>query len=858
MALCAAAPSPAAAEPALPEGFQDRVALPNLEQPTNFRFAADGRVFVSEKPGKILVFENIEDQTPEVFADLRTDVYDTGDRGLLGLALDPEFTTGRPYVYALYTYDHILGDPNPPPKWGAPDTTGDPCPEPDGADACLVSGRLVRLTAEGNHAKSSGGAPEQKVLVEGWCQQFSSHSIGDLQFGPEGDLYASGGDGASFTSADYGQFGTTTPNPCGDPPGGKGTALEPPTAEGGSLRAQNLHNLSGKIIRVDPDTGQGLPSNPMGTSPDEETRRIVALGFRNPFRFTFDPGTHELYTGNVGSSEIEEIDRFVAPPSALYNSGWPCYEGVERQFQFRVLGLNVCEALYAGEPGSTSEPFFSYSHGQAVVPNDECPFQSGSAIGGLSFYDGGNYPGYEGALFFSDPVRGCVWAMFPGQDGRPDPHTTALFLREGKIYPGVDIEQGPNGDLYYADLVGNSEGEGGSIHEISYRPGAPTARLSADKTYGLDLPLQVSFDASKSSDPTNEPLTYAWDLDGNGTFETDGGSTQTVEFTEKELEEKEEHGEELHNVVAVRVTDGQGLSSVARLSIYPGDAPPQPTIEEPLSTLKWGVGDEIHLHGSAKDGKGDPIFSPLPYYWTTRLLHCPTGPLACHAHPLQTFAGLQSASFTAPEHDYPSYIEVTLRVADFRGLTTSRTVTLEPRTVDLALASSPPGIQLTAGLLQGPAPLDLTTIEGDHVLLSAPAVAQIGGRSYTWQGWSDGGARIHTILASASSRYAASYTTPEIEPPPPPPKVPETRLGGHPPKATRASAARFRFSADVAGSSFRCGLDRRPRRPCGSPKTYRHLKPGRHTFEVVAIAPGGLADATPAKFGWRILPPPRR
>ncbi len=101
----------AVAEPALPEGFQDSVAIGNIEQPTNFRFAPDGRVFVAEKPGKILVFENIEDTTPEVFADLRTDVYDSGDRGLLGLALDPEFDEGRPYVYALYTYDHILGDP---------------------------------------------------------------------------------------------------------------------------------------------------------------------------------------------------------------------------------------------------------------------------------------------------------------------------------------------------------------------------------------------------------------------------------------------------------------------------------------------------------------------------------------------------------------------------------------------------------------------------------------------------------------------------------------------------------------------------------------------------------------------------
>ena len=87
LALCAlgSLAALAAAEPVLPEGFQDTVAIGGREQPTNFRFAKDGRVFVAEKPGRILVFENLEDTTPEVFADLRTEVYETGDRGLLGL-----------------------------------------------------------------------------------------------------------------------------------------------------------------------------------------------------------------------------------------------------------------------------------------------------------------------------------------------------------------------------------------------------------------------------------------------------------------------------------------------------------------------------------------------------------------------------------------------------------------------------------------------------------------------------------------------------------------------------------------------------------------------------------------------------
>jgi hypothetical protein len=118
----------------LPAGFLDSVVFSGLEEPTKFRFAPDGRVFVAEKSGKILVFDSLEDESPTLFADLRTKVYDNHDRGLLGLALDPKFDEGSPFVYALYTYDHLLGDPAPPPKWGKADHSGDECPLPPGAD----------------------------------------------------------------------------------------------------------------------------------------------------------------------------------------------------------------------------------------------------------------------------------------------------------------------------------------------------------------------------------------------------------------------------------------------------------------------------------------------------------------------------------------------------------------------------------------------------------------------------------------------------------------------------------------------------------------------------------------------------
>ena len=200
-AVLAASPSTAAA--IVPAGFQESTVWSGLVNPTSVRFADDGRVFVAEKRGRVLEFDSLADPTPTVFADLSTAVHDFWDRGLLGMALDPQFTSGRPYVYVLYTYNK---DPSSAtfPRWA------DSCPTPPGAtaDGCVVSGRLSRL--------GPGGV--ETPLITDWCQQYPSHSTGDLVFGPGGALYVSAGDGASFNFADYGQDGSPV-NPCGDPRG---------------------------------------------------------------------------------------------------------------------------------------------------------------------------------------------------------------------------------------------------------------------------------------------------------------------------------------------------------------------------------------------------------------------------------------------------------------------------------------------------------------------------------------------------------------------------------------------------------------------------------------------------------------
>lgn len=852
----------------LPSGFRDQVVFAGLEEPTTVRFADDGLVFVAEKTGFIEVYDGLADPMPTQFADLRTEVYDTFDRGLLGLALDPDFPA-EPYVYALYTYDHLLGAPaGEVPKWGKPNSSGDGCdekPSGTGVDACPVSGRLVRLTADAaqgyEKAVTSAGQEDQKVLVEGWCTQFSSHSIGDLQFGPEGALYASGGEGGDANNVDYGALGWPNKNQCGDPPAGLGGTMTPPTAEGGSLRAQDARTpnplglssdptgVSGAVIRIDPDSGEGWPGNPLEASADPNEKRLIGYGFRNPFRFSIDPASGKLYVGNVGWNNYEEIDRFEPSSQRAYNSGWPCYEGPGPNPNYKSLNLTLCENLYA-DPAATTLPFFYYHHNAGVTENDDCPRGNGSAVSGNALYRGGKFPAaYEGALYFSDPVRGCIYVMLPGENGEPDPTTTTTFL-EGNAgdYPGVDLEVGPEGDLFYVTLFDEAApGQRGGIHRIYYDPDAPFARLNATPISG-PTPLDVTLDAHSSSDPNGEALTFAWDLDEDGMFDDGGGEERTLKLTDgsKNVE------------VAVRVTDGTARTDVARVTLYPGDHPPTPVIEAPAAGLEWHVAQQIGFEGSAEDAEDGPL-PDAKLFWKTRIAHCPHGPSDCHRHPLQTFPSVGSAAFTTPDHDYPSGIELVLTAVDSRGLTATVVRELKAHPVDVQLGSDPPGLTLGAGVRTDATPFTLQAIEDGNVTLAAPLTQQLGGRTYSFQRWSDGGSRVHSVTAGAASGYTAFYSAPAGPPPSPPSSeppqdsAPQTRLLKRPPKVSRSGAARFEFASDPAGARFECKLGAAPYKTCRSPRTLRNLQPGAYALRIRAVNAAGAVDATPVLVKWKVL-----
>jgi glucose/arabinose dehydrogenase len=414
--------------PSLPPGFDDTVAISGMNLPTVVQFAPDGRVFVGEKGGVILEYDSLSDPTPTVVADLSTNVYSWLDRGLLGLALDANFATS-PYLYVLYTLDAPIGE--------QPPVYHDRCSNPSAG--CVAGARLSRLRIDAN----THGGPE-RVLIEGWCQQYDSHSIGTLAFGPEGALYVGGGDGASYNTVDYGQFG----NPCEDP-----------TNEGGALRSQDLlqkgdpTGLNGAILRVDPRTGDAWPDNPLVGNGDPTDDRIIAEGLRNPFRFAVRAGSDRIWLGDVGWNSWEEINGIAsAGDSKVENFGWPCYEGRFKQSGYQGANLPICNKLYAN-PGRVSRPYLAMSHSTSGCKGSNVY----SAVG---FYTGANFPTeYAGAFFFGDVARGCMWTMFAKPNGDPDRSTLMTF--GSGVYP-VDVKTGSNGDLFYVDIYG------GSIHELSY------------------------------------------------------------------------------------------------------------------------------------------------------------------------------------------------------------------------------------------------------------------------------------------------------------------------------------------------------------------------------------------------------
>jgi glucose/arabinose dehydrogenase len=343
-----------------PSSYQWELFAEGLDSPLFLTHAGDGsnRIFVVEKPGRILIFEN-RTRLPEPFLDITGIVNSRSfERGLLGLAFHPNFAdNGMFFINFTNSGGNTV---------------------------------VARYQVSEDRNRADPGSAEILLTVR---QPFNNHNGGMIAFGPDGYLYIGMGDGGSANDPDE--------------------------------NAQNPETLLGKILRIDVDGGDpyGIPAGNAANGLPE----IWALGLRNPWRFSFDRATNDLFIGDVGQNQWEEIHYLPAGTQGGTNLGWDYFEGSHN---------------FEGDPPvgtSFVSPIAEYSHS-----GTHC-----SVTGGY-VYRGAQLPAWQGIYLYGDYCSGYVWGALPGADGSWQ--TTQLFQMPAQISSFGEDE---SGEVYLVDLLGS-------------------------------------------------------------------------------------------------------------------------------------------------------------------------------------------------------------------------------------------------------------------------------------------------------------------------------------------------------------------------------------------------------------------
>jgi len=443
----------------LQSGFADELLTP-VSKPTALTFTPDGRMLVTTQPGQLRVYKdgNLL-QTPAL--NLGSKMCFNSERGLLGVAVDPDFATNR-YVYLYYTFNKLGVCPT-----GQPTNPDNPV------------NRVSRFAMAGDIVDPSS----EKVLADNIPSPNGNHNAGDLHFGKDGYLYISVGDGGCDYAGDSGCAGAND-----------------------ASRDRNI--LLGKVLRITRDGNipsdnpyQGTDSarcNLTGrTDPGKICQETFTWGLRNPFRMAFDPNASgtRFFVNDVGQGVWEEVDQ--GRSGADY--GWNLCEGTHDNPN-RSGSVNCYAAPY-------TPPIHEYSHSTGCA-----------SITGGAFVPNGLWPAeYDGSYLYGDYVCGKIFKLTPNGVGG---FTQTEFVTGLGNNSAVAMTFGPyqgGQALYYTSYA-----NGGEVHRITYTGAnnrSPNAVVKAAPTSG-PLPLNVVFDGSQSSDPDGDVLNYLWDFGDGSQIQT--------------------------------------------------------------------------------------------------------------------------------------------------------------------------------------------------------------------------------------------------------------------------------------------------------------------------------------------------
>ena len=672
-AMSAPAPAPAASAGTVPAGFSDTV-VHSLAAPTAMAFTPDGRMLITQDGGQLRVARSGQLlATPAL--NLGSRICAGGERGLLGVAVDPSFATNH-FVYLYWTHN----------AHGFCGQDGPSTPE----------NRVTRYVLGDNDRIS---VSSEKVLVDHIPSQRINHNAGDLNFGADGLLYVSVGDGGC-TLGDSTKCGPLNTNSRRlDIPNGKILRV---TRAGGVPAANPYVGVTGARRCT-------LPTGPQpGNGPCTET---FASGLRNPFRFAQVPGTSQFYVNDVGQSSWEEINQLVK--GADY--GWNVREG-----RCATDSITDCG------PSAYQNPMHDYSHAATGC---------GSITGG-AFVPQGLWPApYSGSYLFADYVCGKIFRLVPQAGGG---YSQQEFMT-GVNVP-VHLEFGPFGAtqaLYYLDYGG------GAVHRVTYTgDNTPPVASFWQRPDGLTVHLDGT--ASYDPDSGDAVRTWRWDF-GDGTSATT--TTPRVSHTYTAARDY---------TATLQVSDVAGsLSDPFSRDVYAGEHPPTVSITAPASTARFSVGQQVTISAAANDPE-DGTLPGSAISWTVKLQH------GTHSHPYAGPSNGSSITLAYPSPEdlastQNSYLIATAVATDSRGLTSRADRKLLPKQVTISLATSPTGGRVVVNGTNRITPTSFVSWPGYTLRIDAPDQT-INGVARTFRSWSDGGTRTHDIVTpQTATTYTATF-----------------------------------------------------------------------------------------------------